>query len=532
MTDSIPEGKPRAPSSWHDRWHQAKTWVVAAASIGAVLSGLVGYYTTYRTVAGERAPSATAQKPLPTIDADPSVAVLPLVNLSADPDQEYFSDGLTEELQNLLGKVPKLRVIARTSSFAFKRTQEPIEAIARKLNVAAIVEGSVQRSADKLRVKIQLVRASDSSQLWAETFDRPMGDVFKVQDEIARAVIERMKVVLAGAAPKSQPTDPAAFQLVLQAAAASGEFTTEGRARAVSLAKQALRIDPREPRARNLLASVYINQANYAELTLAAGYALARETAHQQLAEYPDDATAHSLLGRVALEIDGDLTLAAREMSLALQGQNNSTPRVRIYAGFLLLALGRLEEAVAVLEPLRAIDPANSAVFEWLSAVQAARGDWDKAIDSARTMLALRPGSRSRYVLGTALLGKGQAAAALATVNTEPVLTWRLNGIALAAFATGARREADEALARLVREFETEAAYNIAEIHAFRGEADSAFDWLGKAVKYHDSGLAAVTTSPFMRSLRGDKRWLPFLRSIGRTPEQLSAIEFKVSAGR
>ena len=158
-----------------------------------------------------------SHRPLPPTATDRSIAVLPFVNMSADKEQEYFADGISEELLNLLAQVPELRVIARTSSFSFKGKDVDIAEIARRLNVANVLEGSVRKAGDRLRITAQLVRATDSSHLWAQTYDRELDDMFAVQDEIAAAVCEQLKIKLLGAAPKAEEADPEAYALFLQA---------------------------------------------------------------------------------------------------------------------------------------------------------------------------------------------------------------------------------------------------------------------------------------------------------------------------
>jgi TolB-like protein len=191
--------------------------------------------------------TSTATSPAPTVPAlptDASIAVLPFVNMSSDKEQEYFADGISEELLNLLAQVPELRVIARTSSFSFKGKDVEIAEIARRLNVANVLEGSVRKSGDKLRITAQLVRASDSSHLWSQTYDRQMADVFKVQDEIAAAVVGQLKIKLLGTPPTSKVTNPRAYTLYLQAREIRRQVTPQSFEDSLALLQQALALDP------------------------------------------------------------------------------------------------------------------------------------------------------------------------------------------------------------------------------------------------------------------------------------------------
>src|SRR6187455_1989483 len=230
--------------------------------------------------------TSTATSPAPTAAAlptDASIAVLPFVNMSADKEQEYFADGISEELLNLLAQVPELRVIARTSSFSFKGKEVDIAEIARRLNVANVLEGSVRKSGDTLRITAQLIRASDSSHLWSQTYDRQMTDVFKVQDEIAAAVVEQLKITLLGNAPKARATDPQAYALFLQGREVARQFSAASFAQAVDLYRQALAIDPEYAPAWDGLADAYFNQMDFAVISQDQGLPLAKEAIGQTL---------------------------------------------------------------------------------------------------------------------------------------------------------------------------------------------------------------------------------------------------------
>ncbi len=208
---------------------------------------------------------------IPSIEQDPSIAVLPLQDLSQGKDQEYFSDGITEELLDLLAKVPKLRVIARTSSFSYKGKDTPIAEIARVLHVAAVLEGSVRKSGEKVRITVQLIRASDSSHLWSETYDRTLDDIFKVQDEIAAAVVDKLRISLLGAVPTAKPVDPRIYPLILQANALIAQNAVAGNKQGLALCEQAIALVPDEVRAWNALALVSFNQVAASERSIEEG---------------------------------------------------------------------------------------------------------------------------------------------------------------------------------------------------------------------------------------------------------------------
>src|SRR5215475_6695694 len=233
--------------------------------------------------------------------SETSIAVLPFVDMSQAKDQGYFSDGISEELLNLLTKVPQLKVAARTSSFSFKGKGVEIQEIARQLHVANVLEGSVRRSGEQLRITAQLVRAAEGYHLWSETYDRKMDDVFKIQDEIAGEVVKELKVKLLGAAPKVRTTDPKAYALYLQARELGRQLTPEAFAKSDALLRQVLEIDPRYAPAWNQLAVNFINKAGNGLMPSQEGYARAREAAEKALAIDPDYALTHSLLGWTAM---------------------------------------------------------------------------------------------------------------------------------------------------------------------------------------------------------------------------------------
>ena len=471
-------------------------------------------------------PMPAALAPIPTVEKDPSIAVLPLVNMSDDKSNEYFSDGISEELLNLLAKVPKLRVIARTSSFAFKGKEVDIQDIARKLNVAAILEGSVRKSGNTVRITVQLIRASDNSHLWSENYDRTLDDIFKVQDEIAATVVAKLKISLLGAAPTVRPVDARAYPLILQAKFFSDQQSTASRAQAVTLYQQALAIAPGEPRAWTGLVKVYINQGGYGDRPAAEAYGLARQAAQQALASDPDNAVAHSFLGRIASDVDGDLVVAAQQIQQAL-ALDPSDPQVLNNAGVFLAGLGRLDQSTALDLYLVAHDPANPVGHNNLGTVYYLAGHWDQSIASLRTALALSPGfSGAHETLALALLFKGDTAGALLEMQAEADESIRLEGLVPVLHALGRKSESDAALATLIAKYGKDQAFFIATALAYRGEADRAFEWLDKARANHDPYLYTITVEPMLAKLHTDSRWLPLLRKLGKAPEQLAKIKF------
>ena len=507
------EALPIPPAS---RGGKAK-WIGLAAAVviaGVVLAVVFGPDRKTAEVASA-APAAPGVNPR-------SIAVLPLVNMSSDKEQEYFSDGISEELLNLLAKIPELKVAARTSSFSFKGKNVEIQEIARQLGVAHVLEGSVRKAGDQVRITAQLIHAADGFHLWSETYDRKLDDIFKIQDEIAAEVVKQLRVTLLGAAPKAYGTDPRAYALYLQGRELGRHVTPEAFKRSNALFRQVLEIDPRYAPAWVGLGTNDVNELQSLE-----GLQKGREAARKALEIDPGYAPAYSLLGFVALS-SSDLAAGAAHFQRAL-ALDPSDPRVLANASLVLLSLGRIDESLAIQEAITQRDPVNTTAHYNLGLTQLCAGRYDEALASLRTVLSLSPGRAGGHTLiGYALLMKGDASAALAEVEQEPFDLYRETALAVTYHALSRKTDSDSALAKLIADHEKDSPYNVAAVYAFRGEADKAFEWLDRAVAEKDPGVSEIVTDVIVANLRSDPRWLPFLHKIGFAPEQLAKIELKV----
>ena len=459
--------------------------------------------------------------------AEKSIAVLPFVNMSEDKANDYFSDGISEEMLNLLAKVPQLKVTARVSSFSFKGKDLDIPEIARRLHVAHVLEGSVRKAGDQVRISAQLIHAADGFHMWSETYDRKLDDIFKIQDEVAGQVVKELKVTPLEPQPKARTTDPKAYVLYLQAGQLGREKTAEAMEKSDALYHQVLEIDPRYAPAWLELARNFMNKAFIGTVSSQEGYARARELAEKALAIDPDYAPAHATLGYIAT-VENDYAGAAKHYERALTLDPTDLSLVN-NAAFLLKSLGRLDEALVVGEAIVRRDPMNTTAVNSLGYRQRWSGRYDEAISSFRTALSLTPGRGNvHYQLGMTLLLKGDAAGALAEIEQETVEGWRMVGLPMAYYALGRKADSDAALAALIAKND-DGAYTIASVYAFRGEADRAFAWLDKAVEYHDGGLSDIVVENLFDKIHSDPRWLPFLRKIGKAPDQLAKIKFNVT---
>jgi TolB-like protein/Flp pilus assembly protein TadD len=472
-----------------------------------------------------------SRRPTTSLTAIPekSIAVLPFVDMSSGKDQEYFSDGISEELLNLLAKIPQLQVTARTSSFSFKGKGVAIPEIARTLRVAHVLEGSVRKAGDSVRITAQLIKAGTNTHLWSQTYDRKVDDIFPIQDEIAADVVKQLKVTLIGPAPKARTTDPEAYALYLQAVQLGRQSTTEAYKQSDALFRKVLASDPRYAPAWDGLSRNFVNETNMGLLSNKEGFTQAREAARKALAIDSEYAPAHARLGFIAMNGDNDLAGAARHLGRALALDPADLDVLPNSAG-LLASLGRLDEAMALGEAVVRRDPVNVTPLFNLGYHQRMAGRLDAAIASSRTVLSLSPGRGGAHAeLGNALLLKGDAQGALSEIEQETSELWMMVGLPMAYHALGRKADSDAALAALIAKYEKEASSNIASAYAYRGEADQAFEWLDKAVEYGDTGLGEIVTENLFDKIHADPRWLVFLRKIGKSPEQLAKIEFKVT---
>jgi TolB-like protein/tetratricopeptide (TPR) repeat protein len=513
------------------RASRRRLWI-AGGVLAVVIAGLAIGWQFWRGPA-PGAPSSGAAAPavaatgIPDLRTDPSIAVLPFKNMSSDAEQEFFSDGISEELLNLLAKVPKLRVVARTSSFAYKDKGVGIQQIGRELNVASVLEGSVRKSGDKVRITVQLVRASDGTHLWSQTYDRTLEDIFAVQDEIAANVVEKLKLTLMGAAPTVRPVDPKVYPLLLQAKAVADQNTTTSRAAALSIYQRVVAIAPEEPRAHAGMARLYLNQAVQLDRPAAHALADARKAIARTLELDPDNATARSYLARMAADFDGDLVTAARETQRVLELDPGAIGMGS--AGGFLMSIGRSAEAIPLLRSRAESDPANPVAWGNLQIALGLADMCDEAIDAGRQVLTLSPDyAEVHSSIATCLLRAGKTKEALAEARLEPFEPSRLSTLAIVQNAMGDTRSARALRDKLAAGHPVDGAIYLAAADTRLGDHDAAFRWLEQAIRQKDAALALIANDWTFEPLHADPRWHAFLRRINRAPEQLAAVQFKV----
>jgi len=460
----------------------------------------------------------------------PSVAVLPFVNMSDDAANEYFADGLSEELLNVLSKIRGLRVASRTSAFSFKGAKVDISTVAKKLNVASVLEGSVRKASSRVRITAQLVDAATDSHLWSETYDRELKDIFAVQDDIARCVVSEMRAALMGrqaispasaeltaevqAAVRGRSTNAEAYRLYLQGRFFLNSDNEADVKKAIDFFGRAVALDPEYAEAWASLSFCYLHQGANAWAPFVEGAERAREAARQALEVGPDVAASHWAMGVVRMYCDWDWRGAEAAVRRALQLAPEGMQL--ILAARLMQGLGQLDEAAALIQQALALDPLNveAHLTSGLQFVYAGRPT--EAESAYRKALEISPAHRVRihYYLGRAEMMQGRLDDALLEFGQEGHEAFRLLGIALVQHTRGRTAESREALHELIQKYADGGAYQIAEAHAFLGDAEGAFEWLERAYSQRDAGLASIKIDPLLRSLHADRRWMPWLKRM------------------
>jgi len=508
-TTSVRSTDPAPPAIRAQRKRLAP-WLGAAAALMALVA-VVTLWRGRETGVPAPEPPATAPTSLR------SIAVLPFVNISADKENEYFSDGLAEELLNVLAKIPELRVTGRTSSFQFKGKTEDLRVIGQKLNVATLLEGSVRKAGNRVRITTQLVSVADGFHLWSETYDRELDDIFAVQDEISRSVAKALKVTLLGQDQRpsgSRGNNAEAFKLYLQGRFFFDRSTKESLGKAVSYYEQALKLDPGYSLAWLGLAKTHFTQADIGYVPFDEGFPKARREVERALTLDPNLAEAHAALGDIKWTYAWDWTGADAAFKRALElepGNAEVVSRASLFA----LALGRIDEAMRLGRKAVELDPLNRLAHDYLGAVALYASRLDEAEAAFRKVLELNPefpGGHAR--LGWVHLLRSKPELVLQEIEREPDPFWRRFDLALAYHALGRKMEADAALAELIEKDHEIGAYQIAEVHAFRGEAVEAFAWLERAYAQRDSGVAYVKGDPFLKNLEADPRLEAFLKKL------------------
>ena len=515
----------------------ANTGKTLDRAIMVVLALALGYFAFDKFVLSESREATIAEtarregrtEALVESYGDKSIAVLPFVNMSSDPEQEYFADGISEEMLNLLARIPQLRVISRSSAFSFKGKDVDIPAIAEQLQVAHILEGSVRKSGNNVRITAQLVEARSDTHLWSATYDRSLEDIFAIQDEVAAQVVEQLRLTLLDGPPTATPVDPVAYALYLQAHQIVSLQRADELAKAERLLKQALDIDPDYVDALLELGHVYSTQRRMTtperqqELT-----ALMEDLGARVMALDPDNPTLRSIMAWELMTAGNDLNGAVRLFEEAIDVDPSNSMALlgsAVAAG----SLGRTDLAIEISEYLVARDPLGFWGHLNLAEYYFNAGRVDDALDRFEIATGLNANAGAvRWKTGLARLMSGDAQGALADFELEQYPAYQLHGFALAFHDLGREEESAAAFRELVDREAEIWPHGLARAYAWVGNADEAFRYLELTAEQGAGRLGGAGTNPLFRNLHNDPRWLPFLQSVGQAPEQLAAIEFDV----
>jgi serine/threonine protein kinase/Tfp pilus assembly protein PilF len=448
-----------------------------------------------------------------------SIAILPFADMSPDKNQEYFSDGLAEELLNGLANTPGLRVAGRTSSFSLKGQAGDFLAIGERLHVATILEGSVRRQGNRAKITVHLIRASDGISMWSETFDREMNDVFAVEEEISHAVTATLKVALLREkrAIPSMRTNAAAYSAYLQGQYFLERYTRANGEKAASYFDQAIKLDRGYAPAWVGLGEAHIWQANEGDAPVEEGFGKAQVEVERALALNADLGEAHSAMGEIKFFHDWEWTAADASFHRALALEPGNA-QVMIYAGMAARALGRLDEAIALNRRAIEIDPLRSEGYQTFAWVLFYAGRPEEAAAVLNKALELSPEMPNAHrLLGQIYLAQSRPQEAWAEMEKEKDPAYRLYGLALANQALGHKQESNANLAELIARYQATSAYQIAEVYAIRREADQAFQWLERAYAERDAAITwMMGGDPLLKSLERDRRYAALLRKIRR----------------
>jgi len=450
-----------------------------------------------------------------------SIAVLPLANTSGDPSNEYFSDGLSEELISVLARIPDLKIIGRTSSFRFKNTNDDSRTIGERLGVANLLEGSVRKQGEHVRIAVDLITAVDGRQLWSATYDRELKDIFAVQSEIASAVVEQLKLKLLGDATVHAATrDPSlpAYTAMLQGAHLLPDFNEPDLRKAIVYFEEATRLDPqyalayaRLGGAWRALAALYLSEPG----EVADAYQRARTASATALKLAPDLSEGHTSLGFVKLTADLDISGAEVEFRRALELAPGDYRPVDAL-GYLLASQGRLDEGEAMARRAIELDPLSVTPVLNIARIEIVTNRLDEAEASVRKAISLQPAlSHAHAYLTTIDLLRNDPIAARRDADLEPAGFWHDYADALARQREGDRAMADAALNGLIEKYSYGGPFQIAVVCALRKEPDRVFEWLDKGWKAKDSGMTQLFVTPFLVDYRSDPRFVAIAAKLG-----------------
>jgi len=507
---------------------RSKKWVLIPFAVGALcLIAVAGWYFSISRPQMKRAASPSNAATSGPVILEKSIAVLPFLDLSQAKDQEYFCDGMSEEILDALAKIEGLRVVARTSSFSFKGKNEDVSEVGKKLNVQNVLEGSLRREGNRIRVTAQLINARNGFHLWSETYERELKGVFAMQDEITRAIVDALKIKLAIALPLHEQRNTEAYDLYLQGRYLANKGSEEDLREGLTFFQRALEKDPKLSRAWTGIAKIWFYLADVYVKPLEA-YPASRAAALKAIELDEKDAEAHCYLGEAKRILDWDLPGEEAELKRALQLDPNSAP-VHFFLALLPLFRGDVKEGLELVLKAEQLDPVSPIISYVATAAYLAENRIDEAITEGQRTQQLDP---HYFYLDSALAAayreKGNFAEAIALyTKAQDATHFPSSGLAITYARMGRQNEARKILEQLVQERGTRyvSAQSIAAVYVALGEKEEAFRWLERASAEHSGILQWIAFLPEFGALRPDARFPQLLQKIGvPSPDAILAI--------
>jgi TolB-like protein/Tfp pilus assembly protein PilF len=511
---------PNMPAAAAPQKPPSHRWI-AVTALSLLMAGVVVWQLA-RTLHAPAplAPSAPRSEAAASSMPNKSIAVLPFVDMSEKHDQEYFSDGLSEELIDHLAHNPNLKVIARTSSFAFKGKNEDMRTIASKLGVANLLEGSVRKAGTELRITAQLIRATDGVHLWSQTYERKLNDIFKVQDEISTTVAKELNVALGESSRRAAvgASSIEAYNLMLQGNYFYYRYGKGDIEKAIMFYRQATAEEPGNAPAWARIAEAYVELGGQGQLSRESARTQALSALQRAFALDANLARAHYVLGNMYRDLDLDWGAAKTEFERAValdtNGDVSADARSNI-AWIEAFQTGRTDALLRIVVQEVARNPLDSSNFYLLGIIQYTAGHLEESAATFRKLLELNPifgGAHADYAV--TLLAMGNQAEALAEVEKESDEETKLGALPCIYWTMGRHAESNAAMKRLEDQYGNNGAYIAALNHACRTEADLAFQWLERAYRQRDSNLENIKLDPWLRSLHDDPRYKALLRKL------------------
>tara|TARA_R110001583_G_scaffold195111_1_gene369231 strand:+ start:3776 stop:5521 length:1746 start_codon:yes stop_codon:yes gene_type:complete len=446
------------------------------------------------------------------INIDKSIAVLAFADMSPEKDQEYFSDGISEEILNLLSKITDLKVISRTSSFSFKNKEVTTNEIGNALNVNHVLEGSIRKSGNTFRITAQLIDVTNSSQIWSQTYDRPMSDIFKIQDEIASNVSKQLQIKILGELKATNSPKVEAYNLYLKALHLANQNTKTTYISAEKVIKEALDIDPNYSDAWRSLANIYhTGMHNFSLRSYAEGIPLGLAAALKAVELDPNSGDNYMTLASFQeLNWDFEASVKNREKALELDPYN-----AIIIGTAANMTFGDIQKSVELLKRSIALDPLVYVNFYNLGFAYYKLGEIEKAEEAFQTFKTYYPNSEIlHYMMAQVRVAQGRNDEALFEIEQETHEFFSLYGLNFVHYALGNTKRADELFNQFIKKYSESDPSNLADLYAFRGDKDASFKWLNRALEIKDPVLLEALAYPSFKIMYDDPRWLEYINKL------------------